>query len=138
MSETLKVFHDPDGKAVDVELEGKQERLWTSRQHAQVMAAVRKGCANYDPEYKECLFADGGGCILETSLHPCCNYFRDCVLPAFPGTPYDLEDDSRKCERCGKPFQPKSNHGKYCSECAEQMKREAARKRKRKQRNVTL
>lgn len=138
MSEILRYYPHPDGKSVDMELEGKEERLWTSKQHAQVMAAVKRSCANYEAEYKECLLTDGCGCILETSLRPCCNYFRDRVLPACPGVPYELEETTRKCELCGKDFQPKGNRGKYCPECAQRAKAEAAKKRKRKQRNVTL
>ncbi len=52
MLETLKYYPTPDGKAAVVELKGEKETLWTSRQHAKVMAEVRKHCA---------------GCILETS-----------------------------------------------------------------------
>lgn len=89
-------------------------------------------------EIKKKRAADGCSCILETSIYPCCNYFRDSVLPAFPGVPYELAYDSQKCTLCGKPFTPKSNRAKYCPECAEKAKAEAARKRKRKQRNVTL
>ena len=69
MEEVLKYFPTPDGEAVEIAREVKEEKLWTSRQHAQVMALVRKGCANYIAEYKECGYTDGYGCVLETS--PC-------------------------------------------------------------------
>ena len=132
MEEVLKYFPTPDGEAVEIAREVKEEKLWTSRQHAQVMALVRKGCANYIAEYKECRYTDGYGCVLETSLHPCCNYFRDVVWPLDKSVPYEFGEDSKKCAQCGKAFQAGSNRAKYCPECAEKTAKEQHRKRQRK------
>lgn len=138
MSETLKYYPTPDAKAVEVEVgKGSPTKLWTSREHAKVMAMVRRACANYNAEYKECMLTDGYGCILETSLHPCCNYFRDWVWGGDPSVPYDTTE-SKTCAQCGKSFQPGSNRAKYCPECAKKAEKEGWRKRQRKHRsNVT-
>lgn len=69
MKEVLKYYPESDGKAAEIVHEVREERLWTSRQHARVMALVRKACANYVAEYKECGLTDECGCVLETSLH---------------------------------------------------------------------
>jgi len=82
-----------------------------------------KGCANYIAEYKECGYTDGYGCVLETSLHPCCNYFRDVVWPLDKSVPYEFGEDSKKCAQCGKAFQAGSNRAKYCPECAERQRK---------------
>lgn len=109
-------------------------RLWTAREHQQVMRLVRSCCCNYDGYYKECLLTDGYGCALETSLHPCCNYFKETVWPLDKTVPYEVADkeDTRKCQSCGKAFVPGSNRAKYCPECAEReaRKKHAARQQK--------
>lgn len=111
-------------------------RLWTAREHQQVMRFVKKHCCNYDGYYKECLLTGGYGCALETSLHPCCNYFKEAVWPLDKTIPYEVADqeDTRKCQSCGKDFVPGSNRAKYCPECAEReaRKKDAARKRKKR------
>lgn len=101
------------------------KRLWTTREHQQIMAFVRKECCNYDKNYHECVIADGYGCALETSLHPCCNYFRDVVWPLDKSLPYEVteEEDTRKCQVCGKEFFPGSNRAKYCVKCAKEIHR---------------
>ena len=109
-------------------------RQWTAKEHQQVMRLVKKECCNYDSYCKECLLMDGYGCILETSLHPCCNYFRDAVWPLDKSVPYEVTDkeETRKCKSCGKAFVPGSNRAKYCPECAkwEARKKHSARQQK--------
>ena len=39
------------------------------------------------------------------------------------------------CYRCGRAFNPSSNRQKYCEECKQEIKREQAAERKRRQRN---
>ena len=110
------------------------QRLWAAREHRQIMRLVRTECCNYDDCYKECLLSDGYGCALETSLHPCCNYFKEAVWPLDKTIPYEMDgkEETRKCQSCGKSFLPGSNRAKYCPECAEKEAREkhAARQRK--------
>lgn len=134
MAETLKYYLAPDAKAVKVEVgKGTSAKLWTSREHTQVMAMVRKCCTNYNAEYKECMLTDGYACILETSLHPCCNYFRDWVWGQDPSVPYETTE-AKVCAQCGKSFQPGSNRAKYCPECAVKAEKENHRKRQRQYR----
>lgn len=136
MPEKLKYYPTPDAKAVEVEVgKGPPTKLWTSREHGKVVAMVKKHCANYSAEYKECLLTDGYGCILETSLHPCCNYFRDWVWGQDPTVSYEPVE-AKTCAQCGKPFQPGSNRAKYCPECAKRIHRLQKTQSERKRRNV--
>lgn len=135
MQSTLTYFPAPDAKAVTITFDVDENKmLWTPREHAQVMAVVKKRCANYDRENHECLMMDGCGCALETSLHPCCNYFRDSVWGGDPSVPYEIVESAKKCARCGKAFMPTGNRAKYCAECAKQIDDEKHRARQRKYR----
>ena len=107
MAETLKYYLAPDAKAVKVEVgKGTSAKLWTSREHTQVMAMVRKCCTNYNAEYKECMLTDGYACILETSLHPVSYTHLDVYKrqDLHWGYRFALTSGSRKllAPRCGK------------------------------------
>ncbi len=118
--------------------EGKEpEKLWTNNQKTRVMQLVRGHCCNYSTNPDECLLLDGFPCVLETSLHMCCNYFRDCVLPLDKQLEAELtsDKDMKKCASCGKSFVPGSNRAKYCPKCSEHeaRKKDAARKRRKRE-----
>ena len=112
------------------------EKLWTANQKSRVMSLVKGSCCNYCQG--ECLLLDGFPCVLETSMHLCCNYFRDCVLPLdkqLEGelTALETNRSTKKCGRCNKPFVPTGNRSKYCPDCAKEIHRRqknaSARKR---------
>jgi len=46
----------------------------------------------------------------------------------------EMETNKKPCNRCGELFTPASNHHLHCPKCAAKAKREAARNRKRRQR----
>lgn len=140
IAESLQVPPDmPATAALGVD---ESKRLLTSRDHAKVMALVKKRCANYDAENHECLMMNGYGCALETSLHLCCNYFRDCVLPLDKQlydelTALETGGDTKRCAVCRKQFIPGSNRAKYCPICAKKDERLKHAKRQRKYRDKT-
>lgn len=113
------------------------EKLWTANQKARITQLARKSCCNYVTNPNECLLLDGFPCVLETSLHMCCNYFRDCVLPLDKQLEAELTSDKdiKKCASCNKPFVPGSNKAKYCPKCSEKIERELHRKRQRRYRD---
>jgi hypothetical protein len=43
-----------------------------------------------------------------------------------------MKDATKNCEKCEKPFVPKSNRAKYCAECAAREIKKADRLRKQK------
>ena len=106
----------------------KPEKLWTASQKSRVMQLVKSSCCNYARNPDECLLLDGFPCILETSMHLCCNYFRDCVLPLDKQlcdelTALETGGDTKRCAVCGKQFIPGSNRAKYCPICAKEIHR---------------
>lgn len=111
------------------------EKLWTANQKSRVMSLAKGSCCNYCQG--ECLLLDGFPCVLETSMHLCCNYFRDCVLPLDKQLHAELTEErgAKKCAGCGKTFTPGSNKAKYCPECAGKRKREKHMERQRKYRD---
>ena len=94
-------------------------------------------CCNYDGGC--CLLLDNGEtCVCPQSItySLVCRWFRTAVLPLDAGLCAALlhRTDMKSCVLCGAAFVPKSNRAKYCSDCAERMKRVKATERKRKQR----
>lgn len=114
---------------------------------------VREECANFvpSPSLPHCsgltvrnqTFRDPGDCWLFKNKP--CDYFRDCVLPAFKGKEewnkvaelyYGLDPVSqpkkmRRCE-CGTALEKKK---KYCQKCRKKKQREASREKMRKSRS---
>lgn len=45
-----------------------------------------------------------------------------------------MEDKTKHCVICGKPFEPNCNRHKYCKECKVEVTREQARLRQQKHR----
>ena len=104
----------PDGK-------GEPVRMWTTGQASRVRKLAREQCCNYIQELRGCLLLNGSPCVLETSLHLCCNYFRDAVLPLDKQLEAEITRGNagmKKCVSCGRVFLPGSNRAKYCGKCA--------------------
>ena len=84
-------------------------------------------CCNYDSG--NCLLLEDGEpcvCVQSISYSLLCRWFTAAVLP--------LDEALEAALLRGAAFVPKSNRGKYCTDCAGRMKRINAAKRKRKQR----
>lgn len=107
--------------------------------YQQYRAACRlvHSCCNYD--CGNCMLLDDGeGCVCPQSItySIICKWFRAAVLP-LDSTLYTAllyKGRMRDCAECGKPFVPKSNRAKYCSECAERERRRKTRDRVRRYR----
>ena len=98
----------------------------------------------------ECCNYDGGNCLaLDNGWEPCvcvqsityslvCKWFRAAVLPTDKGLCAALlhRGQARPCAECGAMFVPRSNRGKYCDECAANVRRrkKAASERERRRR----
>lgn len=118
--------------------------ILTESQLRQARRLIRGLCANYD----------NGRCLILDSLCPqyvsytlLCNYFREAVLPDKECQALQAEilkaPSVRRCVICGKPLQTKSNRAKYCSKCAENIRRQKTvdyvrRHRQNKDRNVSI
>ena len=106
------------------------------RQYRRMRRLVHE-CCNYDEG--NCILLereDTCVCVQSISYSLGCKWFREAVLPLdaeleaallYPG-------NRKACTVCGALFIPKSNHGKYCPDCAGRRKKEKARERKRRQR----
>jgi len=111
---------------------------------------ARQNCANYSAG--KCLLKRCGKCVveIETDRLPgnVCPYFMKFVLPAdsklmgeyldyFPrGYPLKKEKQNLKlCERCGEPFEKRSNAAKYCDNCKVKVKRDQTRWSKQRTRS---
>lgn len=116
------------------------------QQFKQAKALIKEICCNYDSVTGGCLLLDRGEvvqCPQMLSQSLCCKYFRDVLLEDKRARELKAEIMGegfiRTCESCGKRFRAVGNRAKYCTRCAEMVKREQATKRKQKQRgNVTL
>ena len=98
----------------------------------------------------DCCNFDGGNCLaLDDGWEPCvcvqsityslvCKWFRAAVLPTDKGLCAALlhRGQARPCAECGAMFVPRSNRGKYCDECAANVRRrkKAASERERRRR----
>ncbi len=116
--------------------------ILTERQLRQARRLIKGLCANYD----------NGRCLILDSICPqyisytlLCNYFREAVLPEDKELTMAVygEPVVRRCLICSKPLQAKSNRAKYCSKCAENMRRQKTvdyvrRYRQNKDRNVSI
>ncbi len=94
-------------------------------------------CCNYDGG--NCLALDDGGpcvCPQSISYSLICRWFRAAVLPLDNDLFVALLHKGRikNCSKCGKPFVPRSNRGKYCPDCADQERRRKTRDRVRRHR----
>lgn len=102
------------------------------------------------PAVHDCCNYDGGNCLaLDDGWEPCvcvqsityslvCKWFRAAVLPTDKGLCAALlhRGQARPCAECGAMFVPRSNRGKYCDECAANVRRrkKAASERERRRR----
>ena len=86
-------------------------------QQRQVNALIRESCCNFD----------SGNCILFDDTCPqtvsgslCCKWFRWAVLPQDTVLENSLTGavEIKRCAECVRPFVPKSNRAKYCTDCA--------------------
>ena len=105
--------------------------------------AVRRlvhDCCNYDGG--NCLALDDGWepcvCVQSITYSLVCKWFRAAVLPTDKGLCAALlhRGQARPCAECGAMFVPRSNRGKYCDECAANVRRrkKAASERERRRR----
>lgn len=102
----------------------------------------------------------GHRCVFANQEGARCRYFEEAILPLDPGLQalYEADREAKahgdeltkaraakvmaaatiqvKCERCGKPFAPKSNRQKVCTACRTQVARERNRERQRRRREA--
>jgi hypothetical protein len=111
----------------------------TPQQRKRAHILIRKICCNYDGG--NCLLLDDGEscvCVQSISYSVNCKFFRRVLLEDKEGLSLKAEifkdAASKRCLVCGVAFQSKSNHAKYCADCAKQIqkrqKAEHARKRR--------
>lgn len=104
----------------------------TPLQLRSVSSLIRHECCNWVDG--RCILLDDDCCPQMISLHICCRWFQDCVLPAQPLLEAEIFHDTnlKKCVICGAKFIPGSPRGKYCPACsaAVRRKKNAAYKRK--------
>lgn len=102
------------------------------------------------------VYAGDGQCLLdrpcpffnaENESLPRCGYYENAVLPeddrlkARYWQSFGLAhwgEDSKPCKRCENLFTPSDKRQQYCSDCKEIKRRQAARDRKRKQRQTSV
>ena len=107
------------------------------RQFQRVQGLVRQCCNNVGGN---CLLLDDGWepcvCVQSISRSLVCKYFRAAVLPLDRELETALlyKNKSKRYCRCGALFLPRSNRGKYCTDCAvavrRQQKAECERRRR--------
>ena len=111
--------------------------ILTPDQHKQVSKLIKKRCCNC--RNGNCLVLDDGEeqpCPQIISYEVCCRWFRNAVLPIDRELEAEIyrEKVMKRCALCGALFIPKSNRGKYCTECSirrrRQKKAECERKRR--------
>ena len=77
-------------------------------------------------------------CVQSITYSLVCKWFRAAVLPTDKGLCAALlhRGQARPCAECGAMFVPRSNRGKYCDECAANVRRrkKAASERERRRR----
>lgn len=107
-------------------------------QFRKVSRLVRRECCNCMDG--NCLLLDDGEthtCVqLISKYHILCNHFKNAVLP-FDKELYRVlicDNDYKRCQSCGSRFYSKARNKRYCNQCAEQIKRQKAAERKRRQR----
>ena len=92
-----------------------------------------------------CCFVDGGCVAIDDdccpqmlSLHICCRWFQDCVLPLAPPLEAEIfhDKDLRSCSECGTKFIAASPRSKYCPKCAARIRKEKNAGYKRKSRQA--
>ena len=94
------------------------------RQHRRARRLVHE-CCNYDGG--NCLLLDDGEpcvCVQSISFSLMCRWFRVAVLPLDGELAAALlyRGSRKRCAVCGAAFVPKSNRGKYCPDCADQVR----------------
>jgi hypothetical protein len=111
---------------------------------------ARHNCASYK-DGGLCDLQRSGLCVvaIKTDSLPgnVCPYFMRSVLPAEPKLQADYLDyfprgyplkktkkPSATCQRCGEPFEKRSNAAKFCDDCRALNERDKARARKQKER----
>ena len=109
----------------------------TYQQFRTVQRLVHQCCNNIDGN---CLLLDDGWepcvCVQSISRSLICKYFRAAVLPLDRELETALlyKRDSKRCCRCGALVLPRSNRGKYCTDCAvavhRQQKADSERRRR--------
>lgn len=106
--------------------------------HRRVKNLIKDGkCCNYRDG--ECLLLDDGNpvyCPQERANELCCTYFQEAVLPMDESLEAEILRDNtiKVCEICGTLFVLKSNRGKYCPECAAEVRRKQKAEHERKRR----
>lgn len=120
----------------------------TPKQIKQVNSLVRSMCANCDSEGRCILHPvelnkkgeyKHWGCPQLISYHLLCRYFDKSVLPLDKLLYEEIHNENKntkKCERCEKPFVAKSNRAKYCEPCSVWINRMAAKESMRKKRKL--
>lgn len=101
-------------------------------------ALAEAECANY----VQGLCLGSAPCVLMEDQR--CRYFETAVLPLHPNLRgYELattDPAEKRCAACGEVITAASRHTLYCQRCAERIRRDRARLRKKRQRrgDVTL
>ncbi|TDA20836.1 hypothetical protein E1963_14540 [Extibacter muris] len=76
-------------------------------------------------------------CPQMISFSVCCKWFRWAVLPLAGTLEAEIYQgrDLKRCAVCGSVFVPKSNHEKYCPDCAARVHRRQETESERKRRS---
>ncbi len=111
----------------------------TLAQQRQAARMIQRYCCNC--ERGNCLLLedwDERVCPQRVSFSVGCRWFQNAVLPLSSELEASIFKDSslKRCARCGTGFVPRSNRGRYCTDCAAKVRKEKDRIRKQNQRNT--
>jgi len=113
----------------------------TPAQKREAVTLIRNLCSYCDNG--NCLYLDRGEtvvCPQSISYSLNCKFFRHVLLEDAQGKTLKAEifkDDTVKhCLVCGQVFNSKSNNAKYCTHCAEAVKRKQKAEHARKARSI--
>ena len=105
------------------------KREFAAPELKQVSGLIKAECCNFDKGHCMLLFdGDERTCPQCISLHLCCKWFEEAVLPLdgilqkqLTSEDYDFKSDT--CDLCGKEIVKTGNRQRYCSSCQKKMRR---------------
>ena len=113
------------------------------KQFKSAKALIHNICCNYDRTTGGCLVLDRGEVVKCPQLitqSVSCKHFKDVLLEDRDAKLLKAQiyqdQNVKRCEVCGEPFQALSNRAKYCARCTMEIRRKQASERKRKQRGI--
>jgi len=110
----------------------------TSEQSGKVNTLIKKECCNHDSGNCVMLeYGEGCKCPQIASLHICCTWFREAVLPldkVLESSIFGNKDMKKRCAMCGKLFVPTNNRAKFCTKCIPKANRQRLQNHRAKNR----